>query len=160
MKTLSNWLLRGLSYTLVLGMLSIVLTVLWQVTSRYVLQDPASFTEELSRFQLIWIGLLGSAYAYQQKAHLGFNLIVQKLKGSPQRFVLLLIECLVILFAVLILIIGGVYLVHLTIVLEQVSAALEINMGIIYSVIPLTGILITFFAIENILALYPSTEKN
>jgi TRAP-type C4-dicarboxylate transport system, small permease component len=66
---------KALAGTLIIAMVSILLTVIWQVVSRYVLKDPASVTEELSRFILIWIGILGAAYAYRQNAHLGFNLI-------------------------------------------------------------------------------------
>ena len=40
-------------------MLALVLSVSWQVASRYLLQAPSSWTEELARFLLVWIGLLG-----------------------------------------------------------------------------------------------------
>ena len=52
---------KALAGTLIIAMVSILLTVIWQVVSRYVLKDPASVTEELSRFILIWIGILGAA---------------------------------------------------------------------------------------------------
>ncbi|MCK4758607.1 MAG: TRAP transporter small permease subunit, partial [Candidatus Aminicenantes bacterium] len=43
-----------------------VLNVLWQVFTRFVLRDPSSFTEELARYLLIWVGLLGASYAAGQ----------------------------------------------------------------------------------------------
>ncbi len=61
-----------------LAMAAIVLVVTWQVFSRFIIQSPSSFTEELSRFLLIWIGILGAAYAYKTKAHLGLDLFVEK----------------------------------------------------------------------------------
>lgn len=78
---------KALAGTLIIAMVSILLTVIWQVVSRYVLKDPASVTEELSRFILIWIGILGAAYAYRQNAHLGFNLIVG-VKTAASRIVI------------------------------------------------------------------------
>ena len=84
--------------TLMLAMALILLTVVWQVISRYILQDPASVTEELSRFLLIWIGLLGAAFAYRQKVHLGFNLIVEKQSEQIRTYILTLVEFLVIIF--------------------------------------------------------------
>ena len=78
MRSIIAFIDRAVAGTLILAMSGILLAVVWQVISRYVLKDPASVTEELSRFFLIWIGLLGAAYAYRQKVHLGFNLIVEK----------------------------------------------------------------------------------
>ena len=53
-----------------IGLMGIaVLNVLWQVFTRWVLQDPSSYTEELARYLLIWIGLLGAAYAAGLTAH-------------------------------------------------------------------------------------------
>ena len=36
-----------------------VATVAWQVTSRYVFNSPSIYTDELARFLLMWIGMLG-----------------------------------------------------------------------------------------------------
>ena len=55
---------RLLEVGLVLSFLVLFLCVLWQVFSRYVLNNPATFTEEVSRFAVIWLSLLGTAYAY------------------------------------------------------------------------------------------------
>ena len=54
---------RWLSYALMLLMAVSALNVLWQVFTRFILQDPSSYTEELARFLLVWIGLLGASYA-------------------------------------------------------------------------------------------------
>ena len=50
------------------------LCVLWQVFSRYVLNNPATFTEEVSRFAVIWLSLLGTAYACGKLEHMAYNL--------------------------------------------------------------------------------------
>ena len=52
---------------------------------------------------------------------------------------------------------GGLRLVALPISLEQVSAALQINLGYVYFVLPLSGLLIMFYSgsqlFEHVLAL-------
>ena len=115
-KRIITWprLINGLTISrLLLGLpIIILLTVIWQIVSRYLLQDPAAATEELSRFFLIWIGILGAAYAYKQRAHLGFNLIVERRSFAVKRILLTLVECVVIYFCVLVM----VYLVVLVLI--------------------------------------------
>ncbi|GGF77173.1 TRAP transporter small permease [Alteromonas lipolytica] len=144
---------------LMLAMTLILLTVVWQVISRYVLADPASVTEELSRFLLIWIGLLGAAFAYRQKVHLGFNLIVEKQPPERRKYILTLVELLVIIFCASTLLFGGAQLVSLTLELEQISAALGVRMGYVYIVLPLSGALIICYGLINIHNLWLADEE-
>jgi TRAP-type C4-dicarboxylate transport system permease small subunit len=145
--------------TLMLAMTLILLTVVWQVISRYILQDPASVTEELSRFLLIWIGLLGAAFAYRQKVHLGFNLIVEKQSELVRKYILTLVELLVITFCATTLLFGGSQLVSLTLELEQISAALGIRMGYVYVVLPVSGLLLIWYGLINIHNLWLADEE-
>lgn len=150
---------KALAGTLIFAMVSILLTVIWQVVSRYLLKDPASVTEELSRFILIWIGILGAAYAYRQNAHLGFNLVVERQSAEVKRVLLTLVEVIVIVFCVLVMLFGGSELVLLTLELEQISAALGIKMGLIYSVLPISGSLIIAYALVNIVTLWRHSDE-
>lgn len=147
---------------LMFAMASIVVTVTWQVFSRFIIQSPSSYTEELSRFLLIWIGVLGSAYAYKTKAHLGLDLFVNKMPAVKQKRARILIELLVVVFASSVMIYGGFLLVAMTVELKQTSAALGLNMGLIYSAVPLSGVLIVMFCLDNIsllLKLTPASEN-
>lgn len=139
-----------LEKVLMFAMAAIVIVVTWQVFSRFIIQSPSSFTEELSRFLLIWIGILGAAYAYKTKAHLGLDLFVDRMAGTKKHVARLSIECFVIVFASCVMIYGGLNLVSITVELKQTSASLGINMGIIYSAIPISGLLIVMFALDNI----------
>src|SRR5690554_6222742 len=76
-----------------------VLNVLWQVFTRWALQDPSSYTEELARYLLIWIGLLGSAYAVGKKLHLAIDLVPMKLEGRARRWLEIAIQLLIFAFA-------------------------------------------------------------
>lgn len=158
MKKINLFITSILEKILMLAMAAIVLVVTWQVFSRFIIQSPSSFTEELSRFLLIWIGILGAAYAYKTKAHLGLDLFVEKMAPARKHKALLLIECLTIIFASSVMIYGGLSLVSLAVELKQISASLNINMGIIYSAIPLSGVLIVMFALDNIIELSKNFE--
>ena len=50
------------SNALIVIMAVMVLNVLWQVFTRYVVGAPSSFTDELARYLMIWVGVLGAAY--------------------------------------------------------------------------------------------------
>ncbi|MFV0269022.1 MAG: TRAP transporter small permease, partial [Draconibacterium sp.] len=73
----------------------LVIDVLWQVFSRYVLSAPSSFTDELAGFLLIWVGLLGSAYVAGKNEHLAIDLLLQKMKGMKKRRLQIIINSIV-----------------------------------------------------------------
>lgn len=45
--------------------------VLWQVFTRYVLNSPAAFTEELVKYSLMWTAFIGAAYSIFYKRPYG-----------------------------------------------------------------------------------------
>ncbi len=134
---------------LVLIMSLLVIDVLWQVTSRYVLSSPSSFTDELAGFLLIWVSLFGAAYVTGKKEHLAIDLMLQK--ASPQRRKLLetVINLCVFLFGLFVLVIGGAWLVYTRFALEVKSAALQLPLGYVYLVLPISGLLIVFYSVDN-----------
>jgi TRAP-type C4-dicarboxylate transport system permease small subunit len=136
-----------LGRVLVVLMGVITLNVLWQVFTRFILNNPSSFTEELARYMLIWIGILGAAYVAGQKMHLAIDLLLTKLKGKPNSYLEILIQSSIFIFALLVMVIGGIRLVSITLSLNQISAALQVKLGYIYTVLPLSGLLIMFYTL-------------
>jgi len=139
-----------LRWALVVLAVFMVLTVTWQVFSRYALRAPSSLTEEIARFQLIWLGLLGAVYTFRNRMHVGIDLLVAPLKGRKRLAAELVSLISVLLFAILILIYGGGRLVQLTHELNQTSGALGIRISYIYSIIPISGFLICIYALHYI----------
>lgn len=138
-----DWILR---WILVVIMAAMTLNVLWQVFSRFLLQDPSSFTEELARYMLIWIGILGAAYVAGQKLHLAIDLLPTKLKGKSKAYLEIFINIAIFLFALGGLVIGGIRLVSITLMLNQISAAMQVPLGYIYTVLPISGALMAFYS--------------
>lgn len=137
---------RALEGLLVLFMSLMVLNVLWQVATRFLLRDPSSFTEEIARYLLVWVGILGGAYAVGKRIHLAIDLLPSKLEGRRKAMLELFIEVCIFVFAALVLVFGGSGLVWLTLDLGQTSAALQIPLGLIYLVLPLSGLLMMFYS--------------
>ena len=142
---------RILAGSLILLMFVAVMNVLWQVFTRWVMDDPSSWTEELARYLLIWIGLLGAGYAAGKKMHLAIDLLPNSLEGRRRHLLEILIDGLILAFAVFVMIIGGYRLMSLTLLMGQQSAALGIELGWVYSVIPLSGAGIAFYAIASMI---------
>lgn len=62
----------------------LVAGAIWQVFTRFVLQNPSVFTEEVLRFSLIWVGFLGASYAFGHKEHLALTFLTSKLKKEKR----------------------------------------------------------------------------
>ncbi len=151
MKQISKKLEGGLAIALAFLMGLMVVDVTWQVLTRFILTDPSSYTEELARFLLMWIGLVGAAYAFRKHSHLSLNLIM--LSASPERKRLLVrfSQSMCFLFSASVMVFGGAKLMLLTLSLEQISPALNIPIGYVYSCIPISGLLICWFALDAII---------
>jgi TRAP-type C4-dicarboxylate transport system permease small subunit len=137
----------ALKNVLIVLMVALVASVSWQVISRYVFSSPSSWTEEVARFLMIWIGLLGAAYAFRTRVHLGLDLLPKKLTGRSAQVLKLFTLLVIVLFSVAVLIVGGGKLVALTWELKQYSAVLGLPIAFVYSVIPTAGLLICLYAI-------------
>ena len=146
MDTLKQVIDRVLAWAVIVVMAVLVVDVLWQVFTRFVLRDPSSFTEELARYLLIWVGLLGASYAAGKRMHLALDLLPTKLTGRRKRYLGIVIEGCTLVFACFVLVIGGARLVWVTLYLGQTSAALQLPIGYVYVVVPLSGLLIMFYA--------------
>ncbi|MCK4631177.1 MAG: TRAP transporter small permease subunit, partial [Bacteroidales bacterium] len=56
---------------------------------------------------------------------------------------------LIAVFALAVFVIGGTWLVYTRFFLGQISAALELPLGYVYLVLPVSGLLMIFYAVSN-----------
>ncbi len=136
---------------LVIIMTAMVLNVLWQVASRFILGSPSSFTDELARYLMIWVGILGAAYVSGQNMHVAIDVLPRRLNKQTQKKLLFIVRLLIILFSLGALVVGGLRLVYITHVLDQNSPALQVPLSLVYVVIPISGMLIIYYKISDIL---------
>lgn len=138
-----RWLLVGL-----MGVA--VLNVLWQVFTRFVVNAPSGFTEELARYLLIWVGILGSGYAAGTRSHLALELLPEQLEGAALHRLRIVIELCMMVFAVVVMVGGGLRLVYVMLQAGQTSSALNLLVGYVYTVVPLSGLVIAFYNVVHI----------
>lgn len=132
-------------------MAAMVINVLWQVFTRFILNNPSSFTDELARYLMIWVGVLGAAYISGKNKHVAIDILSNRLTVKNQKKVAILVHAIVIIFSILVLVIGGFRLVYITAVLNQNSPALHIPLAVVYAVIPLSGLLIIYYKLNDII---------
>jgi TRAP-type C4-dicarboxylate transport system permease small subunit len=125
----------------------LVLDVLLQVFTRFVLNKPSSWTEELAVFMLIWVALRGAAGARGRGAHLGIDYFVGKLPERVRLATEVFVFFCVAAFSFLVMVLGGIDLVRSTLELGQPSPALNVQMGHVYLAVPISGFFLTLYAV-------------
>jgi TRAP-type transport system small permease protein len=69
---------------IIVFILAISFATLASVIFRYVLQDPLMWSEDASKFMMVWIGFFGSSTAIRHKGHVALTLFVTKLPKKWQ----------------------------------------------------------------------------
>jgi|TARA_B100001094_G_scaffold326239_1_gene381991 TRAP-type C4-dicarboxylate transport system permease small subunit len=140
-----------LGNVLVIIMGVMVINVLWQVFTRFIIGVPSSFTDELARYLMIWLGILGAAYVSGRNMHVAIEIIPLRSSKKTQKKLKLFVYSLIIVFVLFVLVLGGFRLVYITYTLNQYSPALQLPLAVVYFVIPLSGALIIYYKISDIL---------
>ncbi|MGB5418490.1 TRAP transporter small permease [Algibacter sp.] len=155
-----NRVSRILEWFMIIIFALLVLDVLFQVFSRYLLGTSFTWTEEFARFALIWMTILGAAYLNGTQEHLSMDFLYQKFSQTNKRKASILIEVLIFLFALIVMVIGGLNLVYTTLHLEQLSGTLRIPLGYVYAIMPFSGFLIMCFSIYHISNIINNKNNN
>jgi len=125
-----------------------VLIAMYQVLTRYVLNSPSVTSEEMLRYGLIWLTLIGGAYVYGKNQHLAIIFFGNKLPQKFQPAIAIFVEIIVIIFSIVLLIYGGM---NTTVnAVGQVSAALQMPMQYYYLCLPIGGVLFLIYAVLNL----------
>lgn len=148
-------LTKSIEIFLMILMSVMVIAVVWQVFTRFVMNSPSTFTDELSRYLMIWVGIFGGAYTFAIKRHLALEMLMPKLSIKNQYWLQIFINLLVILFSYVVLVYGGTLIVNATLAYNQISPSLtffgsEIPVGYIYLVSPISGALIIIYGAYDI----------
>ena len=124
-----------------------VISMLLAIISRFVIKIPIPWTEELSRYLMIWMAFIAGGLGLNQGVHVGINFVVQKVPQPFSKWIGLVTNSALLIFF-LVLIIQGF---HMTIlVATQMSPVLRISMAWVYSSLPVGAMLFSFFVIQSI----------
>lgn len=145
LKNAVNYLLSRIAAFLLVAMTCLVI---YQVFTRYVLHDPADFTEELVRYLLIWTGFIGAAYAFGTRQHMALLFVREKFSDAGKKVTMVAVDVLVLVLALAVITVGGTKLAIAA--GPELSALLGISRGLVYAVAPISGVFIVIIQIINI----------
>lgn len=137
-----------LSSVCVLLFAVMVIVGTYQIVTRFVFNSPSTVSEELLTYTFAWMAMLASAYVFGKRDHMKMSFVVDKLPEGKRRVLDIIIEVLIVVFAAAVLIYGGITIMNLT--MTQKTASLGVSQGIVYAVMPLSGILIAVYGVLNI----------
>ncbi len=122
----------GIILALMLAVMSILIIV--QIFTRFVINYPLHWTEELARYLMIYSVFFGAALALRNNRLIAIEALAQAMSESKQRILRIFIMAVSIIFFVILLVQG---LEIIGVVKAQHSAGLGISMSIPYAAIPI-----------------------
>ena len=132
-------------------LLAMTLTVALQVICRYLLGAALTWSEEFSRYGLVWITFLGGGIAVKRGAHMGVEALVNALSPKTRKIVQLFTLLSVVGFLV-IATLKGFQLALFN--MNQHSPAMGVPMGAVYLAIPIGCLIMLVHASEELMVLF------
>ncbi|HBW36669.1 TRAP transporter small permease [Desulfosporosinus sp. BICA1-9] len=127
------------------------LAVFAQVISRFLLEHPLAWSEELARYLMIWITFLGASLAIEKKAHPMIEIFAGFLPGRTRQVVQVIALLVSSVFYSLLIYFGSQFAVRS---FGQLTPAMGLPIGYVYLIIPISGVLLlisSFAEIEKII---------
>jgi len=134
----------------VVGLLSVVLCVQWQVFGRYVLNDTPTWAEALAMLIILFVTAFGLGVGVRDAGHIGMESLIVLLPEKWRVRLELVIHSLVAVFGYLMVQSGWMWA---SAKWQEKKPMLPVPDGIDYVPIVIAGALIFIFSIEHIVAL-------
>ena len=149
--TIRKWLDKIVGTICIFLFALMVVVGSYQIITRFIFNNPSTISEELLTYSFAWMAMFATAYVFGKRDHMRMGFWADKLTGTKKKVLELVIELIVLIFAASVMVYGGSTIMKLT--MTQKTASLGIPMGIIYTVVPLSGIVIVIYAILNMIEL-------
>ena len=137
-----------LEYSLFLLISSIVVLVLVQVFSRYLIQLPFVGIEELARLLFVWACLLGTSLGVIRNRHISIEVLIRFLPSRMSQ-IFFVITVVMILMISAVMVFYGMQFVVSKWSYPDYSTALFYPRSLFYLPVPLSGAIIFFYTIRQ-----------
>ncbi len=127
---------------------TLIVIVFSQVVTRYFFGHTMAWVDELSRFLFVWMMFMGISLGIYKRKHIGIEFFMNLLPDDKRKKLDIGNELITIIFFAVVFWYGTNLTLRST---EMVSPVIGINMGLIYSIIPITSLLNIFYSILPIL---------
>ena len=156
MKQLRKLLNHTLNVLAGVSFLAMVALTCWQVLTRYVLQNPSSWSEELVSYLFAWMALFGASLVVGERGHMNIPIVVERMGEKGRKFLAIFAELVALAFSSVILVYGGIQITSLA--MGQMTSSLGLPIGVFYIILPLSGLLNIVYTILNIVDIATDSE--
>lgn len=129
-------------------MASMASMVFVQVIARYAFNNSIHWSEELARFLMIWLGLVGASSIMRNDSHVAITLLLERVPPKLAFFMRIIGRLAVGIFIVMLIRWGIALALFFS---EQKSPALRISMSIPYSALYISGILMAVHLVNLVI---------
>ncbi len=137
-------------YALIFFMVEITAVITIAVVSRYFLNAPVSWAEEVTRYSFVWATFLGAACAYRQRELVSMSVLINAIPAGARRKLMLLLEIVMAGF----LAVATFYGVRMAQVVQpQLAVATRVSMAWLYAVVPISCGFMFLCSLDNIVNL-------
>lgn len=136
---------------------AVVLCVIWGVLTRYVTEQPAVWTAELSGLLFTWIVFLGATASFHADQHIRVTMLVDKLPPVARKSVTFAVDVFIIAFLVI-----AAYLSYVMMLkgATRPSPVLRIPFSYVYLAPLIAFSLMSFNALLRLFGLVKAVEVN
>lgn len=152
MLTLKRTINKALGGVAVLLFALLVVVTVWQVITRQVLNNPSTWSEELSKLVFVWLSFVGATFLFGERGHIAVDILARKfLPGGAQRALATTVQLVIAFFALTAMVWGGILAARTA--WNQNLTALPVTIGWVYVVIPICGVIIAVYAVIDALTI-------
>ena len=116
-----------------------------------------SWAQELCIYMFVWVAKFGAAYGVRTGIHVGVDVLINRLKEGPRKWVILFGLLGGALFTAIVGTMGAKFVIELMST-DQVSPDLELPSWIVYACIPLGSYLMCFRFVQVMWSYYRTGE--
>ncbi|MCA1060280.1 TRAP transporter small permease [Rossellomorea aquimaris] len=103
---LTHYINKVVGWLLFIMLAVMSILIFWQVFARFVVGNSLTFSEEASRFLMIWLTLLGAGYAIKEGALISIDLLQSKLSGIPGKILQTVMSVIACSFYIILIVYG------------------------------------------------------
>ena len=129
-------------WVVIVLMLVMTVTVFLQIVFRYVFNIPLGWSEEMARFSFVWVSFFGASALMRVREHVNVTVFVDNFPPRLRAVCVLIANLCALIFAYY-FVVGGIALT--TNEWAQLAPAMQIPMGWVYVVIPISATLMAIW---------------
>ena len=124
------------------------IVIVQEVVRRYVLNYSSAWGEEAARFSFIYLGWIGAAYAVRERAHIRFDILLQRLAPRGKAIVFIVAEMATIVFACVAMY-WSLHTIATLIKFDGQAPVLRVNKAWFEAAVPIGFALVVFRSLQN-----------